>query len=155
MRTSSASDGANVQHFTGKPWAATAQIGLRQGDQRILLEPRGSRRLSSQTLLDLRVSRPFSIGGAKRVELLVDVLNLLNEQTVIYMTKESRIALLPTSLPIGAGGERCPARAPAIRIETAACPVASSFTRPASSPRRSYLPSSSGRPPSRRRRAPI
>ena len=70
---------ANLQHFSGKPWAATAQISLPQGDQRILLEPRGSRRLSSQTLLDLRVSRTFSVGGVGRVELLVDVLNVLND----------------------------------------------------------------------------
>jgi hypothetical protein len=70
---------ANVQHFSGKPWAATAQIALPQGDQRILLEPRGTRRLSSQTLLDFRVSRPISFGGSTRVELLVDVLNLLND----------------------------------------------------------------------------
>ena len=71
---------ANVQHFSGKPWAATAQIApLPQGDQRILLEPRGSRRLSSQTLVDLRVSRTFSLGGSTRIELLVDVLNALND----------------------------------------------------------------------------
>jgi hypothetical protein len=70
---------ANVQHFSGKPWAASAQIGLPQGDQRILLEPRGSRRLSSQTLVDLRVSRTVSIGRSARVELLVDVFNLLND----------------------------------------------------------------------------
>ena len=69
---------ANLQHFSGKPWAATAQVSLPQGDQRILLEPRGSRRLSSQTLLDLRVSRTISL-GKKRVELLVDVLNALND----------------------------------------------------------------------------
>ena len=55
---------ANLQHFSGKPWAATAQIALPQGDQRILLEPRGSRRLSSQSLLDLRVSRTIAFGGA-------------------------------------------------------------------------------------------
>ena len=70
---------ANVQHFSGKPWAATAQIALPQGDQRILLEPRGSRRLSSQTLIDVRVSRPISFGGSRRVELLVDILNVLND----------------------------------------------------------------------------
>jgi hypothetical protein len=70
---------ANVQHFSGKPWAATAQIALPQGDQRILLEPLGSRRLSSQTLVDLRVSRAISIRGSKRVELLVDVFNALND----------------------------------------------------------------------------
>jgi TonB-dependent receptor-like protein/carboxypeptidase family protein len=71
---------ANVQHFSGKPWAATTQIALPQGDQRILLEPRGARRLSSQTLVDVRLSRTISLGGSKRVELLVDVLNVLNDR---------------------------------------------------------------------------
>jgi hypothetical protein len=70
---------ANAQYFSGKPWAASAQIALPQGDQRILLEPRGTRRLSSQTLVDLRLSRPLSLGGANRVELLLDVLNVLND----------------------------------------------------------------------------
>jgi hypothetical protein len=70
---------ANVQHFSGKPWAASAQITLPQSDQRILLESRGSRRLSSQTLVDLRLSRAISLGGSTRVELLVDVLNALND----------------------------------------------------------------------------
>ncbi|MEO5896490.1 MAG: TonB-dependent receptor [Vicinamibacterales bacterium] len=70
---------ANVQHFSGKPWAASALITLPQGDQRILLEPRGSRRLSSQTLVDVRMSKKISIGGLTRVELLVDVLNALND----------------------------------------------------------------------------
>ena len=51
----------NVQFLSGKPWAATHQISLPQGDQRILLEPRGTRRLSSQTLLDLRVSKTFPV----------------------------------------------------------------------------------------------
>ena len=75
---------ANMQHFSGKPWAATAQVVLPQGDQRILLEPRGARRLSSQTMLDLRVSR--TVGDSRRVELLVDVLNLLDD------TAEERVA---------------------------------------------------------------
>jgi hypothetical protein len=69
---------ANVQHFSGKPWAATTLIKLDQGDQRILLEPRGSRRLSSQTLVDVRLSRAMSF-GATRIDLLVDVLNLSND----------------------------------------------------------------------------
>lgn len=71
--------GANLQHFSGKPWAATAQVSLPQGDQRILLEPRGSRRLPSQSMLDLRVSRTISSGSTGRVELALDVLNVLNE----------------------------------------------------------------------------
>ncbi|HEV3214334.1 MAG TPA: TonB-dependent receptor [Vicinamibacterales bacterium] len=71
--------GANLQYFSGKPWAATAQISLPQGDQRILLEPRGSRRLSSQSILDVRVSRTIRFGGLGRIELLLDVLNALND----------------------------------------------------------------------------
>jgi hypothetical protein len=70
--------GANLQ-FSGKPWAATTLIALPQGDQRILLEPRGSRRLSSQAILDLRVSRTIRFGGLGRIELLLDVLNALND----------------------------------------------------------------------------
>jgi hypothetical protein len=69
----------SAQHFSGKPWAASTQISLPQGDQRILLEHRGTRRLSSQTLLDLRLSRAIAVGGLGRVELLLDVLNAFNE----------------------------------------------------------------------------
>ncbi len=68
----------NLQYFSGKPWAATTQMSLPQGDQRILIETRGSRRLSSQTLLDLRVSKMLPLGATRRVELLFDVLNALN-----------------------------------------------------------------------------
>ena len=70
---------ANLQYFSGKPWAATTQIALPQGDQRILLEPRGSRRLSSQSLLDVRVSRTILFEPLGSIELLVDVLNALND----------------------------------------------------------------------------
>ena len=35
---------ANLQHFSGKPYAASAQLTLPQGSQRVLLEPPGSRR---------------------------------------------------------------------------------------------------------------
>ena len=69
---------ANFQHFTGKPWTATTEQRLPQGDVRILIEPRGSRRLSSQTLLDLRVSRMISTRYG-RFDLLLDVLNALND----------------------------------------------------------------------------
>jgi hypothetical protein len=69
----------NLQHFTGKPWAATAQITLPQEDQRVLLEPRGSRRLSSQSLLDLRLSRAIPCGRLGRIDLIMDLLNALND----------------------------------------------------------------------------
>jgi hypothetical protein len=54
----------NVQYFSGKPWAAYVPVTLRQGDQRVQLEPRGSRRLSPQTLVDLRLSKTVSFGGS-------------------------------------------------------------------------------------------
>jgi hypothetical protein len=79
---------ASAQHFSGKPWAASTQVSLPQGDQRVLLEPRGSRRLSSQTLLDLRVSRSISFGG-RRIELLLDVLNALNESAEEALTTDN------------------------------------------------------------------
>jgi hypothetical protein len=73
---------ASLQYISGKPWAATALVGLPQTNnqptQRVQLEARGVRRLSSQRLLDLRVSKTFSFGGSRSVELLVDVLNVLN-----------------------------------------------------------------------------
>jgi hypothetical protein len=69
---------ANMQFFSGKPWAASTQFSMPQGDQRVLLEPAGTRRLSSQTLLDLRVSRAIAFGNFGRIELLLDVLNALN-----------------------------------------------------------------------------
>jgi Carboxypeptidase regulatory-like domain/TonB dependent receptor-like, beta-barrel len=72
---------ANLQSFSGKPWAASAQLSLPQGDQRVLLETPGTRRLSAQTLLDLRLSRVIGLSDAVRVELLLDVLNALNRAT--------------------------------------------------------------------------
>jgi len=73
----------NLQYFSGKPWAASGLVALpqtnNQSTERVLLEPRGSRRLSSQTVLDLRISRVMAVGRAHRVELMLDVLNLLND----------------------------------------------------------------------------
>jgi len=71
---------ANFQYFSGKPWAASAVVNLPQNSQqRVLLEPRGSRRLPSQSLLDVRVSRAIRLGSAARADLLLDILNLLND----------------------------------------------------------------------------
>jgi hypothetical protein len=45
----------------------------------VQLEPRGTRRLSSQSLLDVRISRTLELGANRRVELLADVLNVLGD----------------------------------------------------------------------------
>jgi hypothetical protein len=69
----------NFQYLTGLPWAATAQVNLPQGGiTRILLEAPGTRRLSSQTLIDIRLSRSIELARKTRIELLLDVFNTLN-----------------------------------------------------------------------------
>ena len=70
---------ANLQYLSGKPWAKTALINPNESARPVMIEPRGSQRLSSQSLLDLRVSRAFGFGGIGRVELCLDVLNALND----------------------------------------------------------------------------
>ena len=73
---------ANFQYASGKPWAETADLNLvasGQGTVRVLLEPRGTRRLSSQQLLDVRIAKPFALGRNSQVELRADVLNILND----------------------------------------------------------------------------
>ena len=84
---------ANLQHFTGKPWASTALVSLPQNaQQRVLLEPRGTERLSSQSLLDVRVSRMISFGRVGGVELLIDVLNALNDAAEEAVATDNRFS---------------------------------------------------------------
>jgi hypothetical protein len=90
----------NIQYFSGKPWGAAAQVPLNQNqNQRVLLEPRGTRRLSSQTLLDVRLSRSIAVGRSSKIELLLDVFNALNsaaEESIVSETQMSTLALNPT-----------------------------------------------------------
>jgi hypothetical protein len=72
--------GAAIQYLTGKPYAPQANVGLPQGTRQIYTEPLGAFRLSSQTLLDLRISKIFHLRGDRRIELLADVLNLLQDE---------------------------------------------------------------------------
>jgi hypothetical protein len=70
---------ANLQHLSGKPWAKTALINPNEGARPVLIESRGTERLSAQTVLDVRVSRAFGLGALGRLELRLDVLNALND----------------------------------------------------------------------------
>ena len=79
--------GVNYGWFNGKPWGGRELIDrslLPQGNRWVYVEPPGARRLDSQSILDLRVSRVFPLGGddarssPPSVEFLVDVLNGLN-----------------------------------------------------------------------------
>ncbi len=83
---------ANFQYFSGKPWAASAGVALAQNPTaRILIEPRGTRRLPSQSLLDLRLSRPITIAPGRRIELLFDVLNALNDAAAESLASDIRV----------------------------------------------------------------
>ena len=62
--------------------AALAEIPVTGTNQTVQLEPRGSRRLSSQTLLDVRVSRSVAFGKLGRVELMLNALNDTAEEGV-------------------------------------------------------------------------
>ena len=101
---------ANLQQFSGKPWTAAAQVTLPQGAQRVLLEPRGSHRLSSQTLLDVRLSREIMVGTLGRMDLLLDVLNLLNdaaEESLATETQMTEMVISPTfGQPVSFGDPR-------------------------------------------------
>ena len=77
---------ANLQYLTGLPWAASSQVSLPQGLVRILLETPGTRRLSSQALMDVRLSRTIVLAPKTRLELLVDLFNGFNS------TAEERLA---------------------------------------------------------------
>jgi hypothetical protein len=44
-----------------------------------MLERRGARRLPAQSPLDVRVSRMINVGGAGRIEVVVDMVNALND----------------------------------------------------------------------------
>jgi hypothetical protein len=71
--------GAGFQYLTGRPYSGFANVTLPQGVRPIFVEPFGSRRLSPQTILDLRVSKIFRLGPTGRIEVLLDVLNALND----------------------------------------------------------------------------
>ena len=83
---------ANLQTYSGKPWAAAGQVTLPQGSRRILLEPRGSRRLSSQALLDLRASKTLPVGSAGRVDVILDVLNVLGDNAEEALVSDNLVA---------------------------------------------------------------
>jgi len=91
--------GANFQYLTGRPYAGQAtNIRLPQGTRAIYVEPLGSRRLSNQSLLDLRVSKPFRFGDTRKIEIVLDIINALQEEA-----EESLITRNFFSSDFGAG----------------------------------------------------
>jgi hypothetical protein len=62
--------------------AATAGIALTRASQTILLSNRGDERLPNTTLIDLRFSRAFKFGAARKIVPQFDIYNLTNANTI-------------------------------------------------------------------------
>jgi hypothetical protein len=79
------SSSVNFQHYTGYPFQPmNVFTGLNQNSETVILAPAGQSRLPSVNLLSLRISRPMKFRESRlTVEPLVDLLNLLNSNTVV------------------------------------------------------------------------
>jgi hypothetical protein len=81
---------AYFRSMSGRPYTpfeqfATSQINFppTSAGRRVLLEPRGSRRRETESILDLRLEKIFQIGAGKnRIALYADITNALNNDTV-------------------------------------------------------------------------
>lgn len=85
--------------YSGRPWTATQRFASSQigghgfpfgSGRTIFVEPRGSRRLEFEHILDLRVEKIFKLGGGSdRLSVYADVFNALNKGTII--AKQARV----------------------------------------------------------------
>jgi len=94
---------ANLQCFSGRPWAPATQVTLPQGSEKILLAPRGAERLPSQQLLDLRVSKTIKLGKAGTADVMFDVLNLLNDSAIEGIQTDIKETTAALTANFGAG----------------------------------------------------
>ena len=70
-----------VSFLDGQVSQDVAAMAAGEVRRSFLLEPRGTRRLPSLTMVDVRVSKAVALGGLGRVELLMDLLNTFNQAT--------------------------------------------------------------------------
>jgi hypothetical protein len=76
----------NFQHYTGFPFQPTQVFEgpeLNQGFTTVILQPAGKQRLPSVNLLNVRLAREFVFRDRLRIEPIVDLFNVTNEQTVV------------------------------------------------------------------------
>lgn len=81
----------NYEHRSGEPWAR--QVLFRGGATipsiTLRVEPIGTRRLPNRNLVNMRLQKALQLGGAHRLELRVNVYNVLNANTVMNVVKRS------------------------------------------------------------------
>jgi len=78
---------AYFAHQQGRPFNRTIAVRLNQGRRTIAAEPRGSKRLPSQTYLDLRLEKDFRIWKTARLKLILDVWNIFNADYYSYVAE--------------------------------------------------------------------
>lgn len=66
--------------MSGAAWGRTfPALGLTQGFETILAEPRGTRRVEAVNNLDLRVESTLQLGGGRNLSVFGDVFNVTNQ----------------------------------------------------------------------------
>lgn len=73
----------NFRAQSGQPFSRQITVRLAQGPVSVNAEPRGAQRYPRVVTLDLRASRIFQWGERRRLELMADVYNVTNENTVL------------------------------------------------------------------------
>ena len=70
--------------ITGRSWTALhTEYQLDQGDEDIRVEPRGSNHLEMDKQLDIRLEKIFTLADKYRLGIMLDVFNVLNNDTVL------------------------------------------------------------------------
>ena len=68
------------RYVSGAAWGRTFRaLGLAQGFENVLAEPRGTRRVEAVNNLDLRVEATLPLGGRRHLSLFGDVFNVTNQ----------------------------------------------------------------------------
>jgi hypothetical protein len=81
---------SNLQWVSGKAYTRRLSAGgLPQGTQTVFLQPRdGALRMPSQNFIDMRFEKRFRLGGASRITVMADIINVLNIDTPLTWISE-------------------------------------------------------------------
>jgi len=70
--------GANYQALSGLPYDRTLNVTFAQGTHQIAVDPRGTYRQDTLSLLSLRADKTFNVGAGNRVGVVIELHNALN-----------------------------------------------------------------------------
>jgi len=73
--------GANFQSLSGLPRDRVLSVTFSQGTANLRMEPRGSYRADTLSLLSVRADKSFRLGGGHRASIVAEIHNLLNSSS--------------------------------------------------------------------------